>query len=197
MSDLVGESALFALRASGWLAALALLSALSCTPIARLVGRAGRGALALRVTRARRWLGIASAIAASGHAAVAIVSYLGVEDGPTLSRACSAIASTAWLRSGALALAVLAPLLVTSFPRAVRALRVRLWKPLHRLAYVAAALALHHLVLAPFAPRWWVIALTIALIGLALARFSPQRLRGEGAGREERGSLRDPSVTDP
>lgn len=157
----MSDEALLGLRATGWIAALALVSALAATPIGRLAPAA---------LRARRGLGISAAIAAIAHFAVAIGAYLG--DGWA-----DAVLAVPWLRSGALALALLLPLLVTSFPPVVRRLGVRLWKPLHRLAYAAGALVVHHLLLAPFAPRAWAIALAIVLVALAIGRVRLQRRR--------------------
>lgn len=160
------ETALLALRASGWIAAIALLGAIAASPIARLVPRT-----AGRIGRVRRALGITAGSVAIGHALVALATYLEPGD------RWASIASIAWLRSGALALAVLVPLLLTSFPGPTRILRVRAWKPLHRLAYPAILLVLHHLVLGPFAPRSWLVAMTV-LVGLALAaRLLPRRDR--------------------
>jgi len=162
----VDELALLALRASGWVPAIALVGAIAASPIARLAPRASA-----RLGQVRRWLGIAAASLAIVHASAALVIYLPVG-------AWDAITSTAWLRSGAVALALLVPLLITSFPAATRRLRVRAWKPLHRLAYVAIALVIHHLLLAPFAPRGWVLAMA-GLVVIALAvRLVPRRGRG-------------------
>ncbi|MDQ3036777.1 MAG: ferric reductase-like transmembrane domain-containing protein [Myxococcota bacterium] len=168
----MSESAIFALRATGWLAALALLGALAATPLGRLRKSA---------VRARRPLGIAAAIVAIGHASIALATYVGegwAETIPTVS----------WLRSGALALALLVPLLLTSFPPLVRRLGVRLWKPLHRLAYVAGALVVHHLLLAPWAPRAWVLSLAIALLAAGIARLVSLA--------RDRARAREPAVDD-
>jgi sulfoxide reductase heme-binding subunit YedZ len=155
----VSEATLWALRATGWLGALALAAALAATPLGRLDPRA---------LRARRPLGIAAALAALTHGAVALGAYVGDEW-------AGALTAIPWMRSGALALALLLPLLATSFPPVVRRLGVRLWKPLHRLAYVSAALAVHHVLLAPFAPRAWGLALAALLFCLALARVPGRR----------------------
>lgn len=144
------NTALGWLRASGWAPAIVLALSLSVTPIAGLVrrvrGTAPRGASSLR-----RALGIIAASLALVHAVVALGVYV---PRPWFA----VIAGVPWLLSGALALVVLVALLVTSFPGLTRALRVRAWKPLHRLAYVAALLVAHHLAVGPFAPRAWVVA---------------------------------------
>lgn len=158
----MSELALLALRATGWTAAVAFAITLVITPLAR-VGLP-RWLPRARLSASRRWFGIATAALALAHAATALVVYLPRD-------AWSAITQITWLRSGALALALLVPLLLTSFPWIVRKTRVVLWKPLHRLAYVAAALVLHHLVLAPFAPRAWVLGLASVLTISLLARL--------------------------
>jgi DMSO/TMAO reductase YedYZ heme-binding membrane subunit len=70
-------------------------------------------------------------------------------------------------------------MLATSFPPLVRRLRVRLWKPLHRLGYLVAILALDHVLLSPFAPR----AITLALFALFFA-FGLLRLLPSDRGAE-------------
>jgi sulfoxide reductase heme-binding subunit YedZ len=153
----MSDAALLLLRASGWLPALLLALSLSMTPLGALPLRAS---LRARFARARRPLGMAAGFCALAHVAVATRVYL-------QSDVIAALREIAWLRSGALALAVLLALLLTSSKRVVRALRLRLWKPLHRFAYVAAALVVHHLLLAPFAPKGAVLMLA-AVLGLGL-----------------------------
>jgi DMSO/TMAO reductase YedYZ heme-binding membrane subunit len=68
---------------------------------------------------------------------------------------------------------VLFVLAVTSFPAITRAARVRLWKHLHRLAYAAVLLALHHVLLSPFAPRAVVLAVFGAIAAFGMLRLLP------------------------
>ncbi len=158
MSELVA----LGLRCTGWLAAILLTASLTVTPLVRL--RASRGAARPRLLAARRWLGIVAASLALAHGAVALFTYLQPEP-------WSALRENPWLRSGALAAVLLAALLATSFPVVVRGARVVLWKPLHRLVYVAPVLVVHHLLLAPFAPRAWVLTLAVVLAGALLGRL--------------------------
>lgn len=164
------ERALWLARASGWSAAGALLLTLTMSPIARLQAAIGARRpppglwLALR-----RSLGITAALLGIAHAVTAAFGFLHSD--------WHAIIDLAYLRAGLLTLAILVPLLVTSFPALTRALGVTLWKPLHRLAYGAAALLLQHLLLSPFAPRRLVLALFLATVSTALLRFLPRRLR--------------------
>ena len=154
------NTALGWLRASGWAPAIVLALSLAVTPCAGLIrrvrGTAPRGASSLR-----RALGITAASLAIVHAIVAFGVYV---PRPWFA----VIRGVPWLISGALALTVLVALLVTSFPAPTRALRVRAWKPLHRLTYVAALLVAHHLAVGPFAPRSWVVA-WVAAVTFALA----------------------------
>jgi sulfoxide reductase heme-binding subunit YedZ len=162
------ESAIVIARATGWVALSLLGLALSMTPLGRVLGRVPRAApIVPGIPRLRRLLGIASAIAASFHAAVALSGYL---DG-----AWAAVVTWPHLRAGLVALLVLLALLLTSFPPVVRALRVKLWKPLHRLAYAAAALAALHVLLSPFAPRVVALAFFGALLAVGLFRFVPAK----------------------
>ncbi|HJL50720.1 MAG TPA: ferric reductase-like transmembrane domain-containing protein, partial [Polyangiaceae bacterium LLY-WYZ-15_(1-7)] len=153
-----------------WGALGALALALGATPIGRLGRALGRR---WRVAPARRALGLAAAALATLHAGAALW-------GP-LAGAWDALFGWPYLRAGALALAVLLALALTSFPRAVKALRVRHWKALHRLAYPAAGLAFVHVLLGPFAPRRWALGLLGALLVTQLLRALPERPRGETA----------------
>lgn len=145
-----------ALRFTGALALAALVLTLLATPIGHLVG--GERGLALR--GARRGLGIGSAVAALAHASLALAAYL-----PSWSFA--PIARLPWMRHGALALALLLPLLVTSFPALQRALRVRAWSALHRLAYAAGLLGCLHSVEVPYGNPTLGLA-SAAILGLSL-----------------------------
>lgn len=163
------DLALSITRASGWLALVSLALALVATPIARLARWWTRRAIDSDAGSLRRAFGIAAATLAIAHAAAALA-------GP-LDGALSSIAVSPRLRAGFVALLVLIALLVTSFPSLVRRLRARLWKPLHRLAYVAAGLAFVHVVLSPYAPRAIVLALFGALVLVGLARLLPRATR--------------------
>jgi len=171
----MSDAALVLLRASGWLPALLLALSLSVTPLCALPLPSP---VRVRLGRLRRPLGIAAGLSALVHALLAARLYLQVD-------LIASLPEIPWLRSGALALAVLVALLVTSSKRVVRVLGLRLWKPLHRFAYVAAALVVHHLLLAPFAPRIAVLALAAVLaLGLCVRALSVgARFRRRAAGR--------------
>lgn len=180
----VVEREIWLLQATGWTAVGSLLLSLSATPV-RIALEVAFARRPRRVLSAlRRSLGMTAAWFAIGHAGIALSTYLW-ESWPTVT-------ARPFLRSGLVALVILVALLTTSFPRVVRALRIRLWKPLHRLAYLAALFAFQHLLLSPFADRELVFWLFGASIVLASARF----LSGRGwraADREEEGSSGAPA----
>lgn len=161
------ERELFWLSASGWLALSALLLALSATPIGRLIGLVSKRRAGAMVAALRRALGISAAALATVHGALALRTYLG--------DSLAHLWDLPWVRGGLVAWAILVALWITSFKRPVQALRVRAWKPLHRLAYVAALFALQHTLLAPLAPRGWVLAVFGAALVIGAGRLLPQR----------------------
>ena len=166
--------ALWLTRGTGWCALGALMLALSATPAGRIArGLRAPPVFTRRVAAMRRAFGITAAGLALLHAGIALGGYL---DG-----SWQAVISWPYLRAGLSALLILVPLLLTSFPALVRRLRVRLWKPLHRLAYVAALLALEHVLLSPFAPRALTLTLFAALLVLTLGRFVPARAAAPNA----------------
>lgn len=149
-------------RGTGWLACGALFLSLSVSPVARVLRRVLPGASGpIAAPVLRRALGIAAAGLALVHAIAAI-------KGPLQGRV-AAVLDTAHLASGLTALCVLLLLLSTSFDAVNKRLRLRYFKPLHRLAFAAALLVLQHLVLSPSCPRGLVLALACALgAGIAL-----------------------------
>ena len=160
--------ALWLTRGTGWCALGALMIALSATPAGRLLARLRPASRRLpAVASFRRAFGVAAASLALCHPATALGGYL--------RGAWAAVWSFSYLRAGLVALVILFAMLVTSFPLLVRGLRVRLWKPLHRLGYLAALLVLDHLLLAPFAPRALTLELFAALFAIGLFRLLPAR----------------------
>lgn len=148
-------------RGSGWLALLFLLTSLSVRPWARLQARLRGGAQGAWLVW-RRLLGMTSAWLALLHAGIALRSELAD---------FQAILSWPHIRAGAAALAILGALLLTSFPALVVRMRFRLWQELHRMVYAAALLTLQHLLLAPFAPRLFTLALFAATFLFGLLRW--------------------------
>ncbi len=145
-------------RYSGILAMALLIATL-------VVGAAARHCrLAGLLAGWRRALGLASALAASWHAA-------GVWGSPWWPELLTAIVEPQ-LRSGAAALLAVLALAATSFPQW---LRVPRWKTLHFAIYPAALLAAHHVLLSSMASPAWVEAALTAVAVLALWRLLPRR----------------------
>jgi DMSO/TMAO reductase YedYZ heme-binding membrane subunit len=158
--------ALWLARGTGWTAVGALMISLSATPVGRLLARLRpRSRISPWLASFRRAFGIAAAILALLHAAILLGGYLRF--------AWAAVLSFSYMRVGLVALVILCTMLATSFPPLVQRLRVRLWKPLHRLGYLAALLVLDHLLLSPFAPRATTLALFAALFAIGLLRLLP------------------------
>lgn len=142
-------------RFSGWVAVGGLALGLCVTPLSRISR--------LRPISAwRRAIGVSTAAAAGVHVALSLI-------GP-LDGAWQAVLTWPYLAAGALALSVLMLLLLTSFPRIVRALRLRHWKVLHRLAYAAALFVVAHLMLSPWGSLPIKAAVSALLVVLVLSR---------------------------
>ena len=109
--------------------------------------------------------GRSAALLSLVHGGVALAAYLDFD--------WVAVWRVTYLRSGASAATLLVVLLLTSSKRVNQQLDWRLFRPLHRLAYVAAALAIHHLLLSPFASRWWTLLLSGAFGALLSVRLIP------------------------
>ena len=154
-------------RSTGWTAVGALVFALSATPAGRLLARLpGRSRDVSWVPAFRRAFGIAAGSFALLHAATVFGGYL--------RGAWVAVLSFSYLRAGLLALIIQCAMLATSFPSLVRHLRVKAWKPLHRLGYLVAILVLQHLLLSPFAPRAMTLELFAAVFAVGLLRLLPR-----------------------
>jgi DMSO/TMAO reductase YedYZ heme-binding membrane subunit len=163
------ERTLYLLRATGWSALVALLLALSASPIARLVSAIQKRPLDPIAAAFRRALGISAAALASVHAAIAVGGYVEWDR----------LLDAAWIRGGLLAWCILAALWITSYPRFVKLARVKLWRPLHRLAYAAGFFALQHAILSPLAPRGWVLFVFGLALVIAPLRLLPRPGRSE------------------
>jgi len=116
----------------------------------------------------RRSLGITAFTSALIHACFSMGQYFG--DAPWFMPLLEP-----FLRLGLLTLGILAVLWLTSFPKWVRALRLRTWRELHWLAYAAGLSALMHVLLSPFAPVRFVLAASGIWMCLAMLRLLPKR----------------------
>lgn len=161
------ERDLFAVRASGWGALVALALALVASPVGRLAPRMKLRVSGAYVAASRRALGLTAAALATAHGVLALATYLR----PALGSALE----IPWVRAGIAGWVILLVLGLTSYPRLVRVARVRAWKPLHRLAYLAGFFAFQHALLAPLAPRGWVLLVLGVTLALAPLRALPVR----------------------
>jgi sulfoxide reductase heme-binding subunit YedZ len=87
-----------------------------------------------------------------------------------LDEALTVIASVPYVRHGALALSILTPLALTSFPKLNARVGLRTWETLHRGVYLAVALVLLHVLAGPSAEPHLAIAIAAIAIVLLLAR---------------------------
>lgn len=118
---------------TGRAALILLFLSLACTPLSTILGF--RKALSVRKS-----LGLLAFLYASLH----VLNYVALDYGLNLGLIVQdAILNKPYILAGALAFLLLLPLAVTSTRGWMRRLGRR-WKPLHRLVYVAAALAVLH-----------------------------------------------------
>lgn len=163
---------LWACRISGYAALALLATSVVATPVARM-GRSLRIRVSPSAVNHRaKHSGRAAALLALVHAGIVLAAYLDFD--------WIALLRVTYLRSGTAAAIVLLVLLAASSERLLKVLDWRLHRPLHRLSIVAVALAFHHLILAPFASRWWTLVMFSVLAALLAVRLVPAGGRGVG-----------------
>jgi sulfoxide reductase heme-binding subunit YedZ len=152
-----------------------LLASLAMTPLRILFGLGWPALL-------RRLLGLFAFTYAALHFAVWIL----VDHFFNWGQMAADVVKRPYITIGVTALLVLVPLAVTSTSTMVRRLGAPAWKRLHRLAYVAAGLAvLHYLWLAKVGvvdPYVYAAVLAL-LLGIRLADAVRRRLRRRASGR--------------
>jgi len=122
-----------ALNQLGLLALVLLVASLAATPLKIVTGWTWP-------IRIRKALGLLAFAYAFLHFWV----YAAVDQGFALAAIAEDIAERPFILAGAVALALLVPLAATSTARMLKRLGHARWKRLHRLAYVAAILAVTH-----------------------------------------------------
>lgn len=157
---------------AGWLAIALLVASLALS----LAARWRRRIVVLREHHARlvslrRLAGLGGAALAAAHATLG----LGVLGAASLDEVLAMLSGVPYLRHGALAIAVLAPLALTSFPTLNARLGLRTWSTLHRGVYVAVALAALHVLAGPSADPRLATAIAFVIAALLLARLWPER----------------------
>ena len=156
------------LHALGRYAIAFLVASLACTPLQRFLG----WSWALRV---RRTLGLAAFCWALTHVAV----YLVLDQGLDLPGIAEDVLKHRFVFLGMGALLLLLPLAITSTKAMEKRLGFRRWKRLHRLAYVAGALACIHFFLRFKLPEAAPLATGALLAVLLLSRLVPVRPKRE------------------
>jgi len=142
-----------------WLAGRAVRGALGADPVAEVLNRLGLFALVLLLCslactplqlvlgwkwplRVRRMLGLFAFFYASLH----LTTYVAIDQGLDVASIGKDIVKRRFVTVGFAAWCCLFPLAVTSTQGWVKRLGLRRWKALHRLAYLAAVLAIFHFV---------------------------------------------------
>jgi sulfoxide reductase heme-binding subunit YedZ len=156
-------------RITGWWALGLVVLALAATPARRVLGARGRADAAVVVHRARRSVGLGAAALASYHLLEALEHHFGAA---MLTDVLDAVLALPWLRHGALAIALLWLLALTSLRVLTR--RLVAWTALHRLVYPAALLAALHGTFAPHAGAAAIVAGGVVGL-LLLTRLWPPR----------------------
>lgn len=124
-----------ALNRFGLLALVFLVATLACTPLKTLFGWTWP-------IRVRRTLGLLS----FGYASTHFFTYAVIDQGLRLGAIVEDIAERKFILVGFLTFLILVPLAVTSTNASVRRLGFARWQRLHRLVYLAGALAILHFV---------------------------------------------------
>jgi sulfoxide reductase heme-binding subunit YedZ len=159
----------YVLHHLGFVACLLLATVLALTPLRVLFPRWG---VALALNRLRRLVGVSAFVYAALHFTTHLV-YEGGTDVSLLPSILRTALKKPFQLTGLITLAILFVLAVTSLKVFVRWLGGRRWKTLHRLAYVAAALAAYHQAAArkifPVQVLWIFVPLVV-LEGLRLFR---------------------------
>jgi len=163
----------FVLHHFGFVACLLLAIVLTFSPLRVLWPKWG---VALALNRHRRLVGVSACAYALLHFAVQV---LYVYDGGfgTLAKEVA----KPFQLTGLVALVILLVLAITSFHAAIRWLGGKVWKNIHRLAYVAAALAAYHQAAARKIFPLQVVWIFGPLLVLEIARVWRQRAPRPGA----------------
>jgi methionine sulfoxide reductase heme-binding subunit len=148
-----------------------LIASLAITPLRQLTG--------ISLLRYRRVLGLLAFYYALLH----LTTYLVLDQGLDLDAIWADILKRLYITIGMACFVVLLPLALTSNNLAIRRLGGKVWQRVHRLAYLAAILAVLHFLMSvkswPIEPVNYALIVTI-LLGYRMARSFK---RGERLGR--------------
>jgi ferredoxin-NADP reductase/DMSO/TMAO reductase YedYZ heme-binding membrane subunit len=156
----------FAIHTTGFMAILCLLLSLVVTPLRLVTGWNW-------LVQFRRSMGVYAFYYACAHLAI----YFWWDRGRNLGSTVYEIFHRYYLTIGFACLVLMLPLWATSLNAAIRALGGTWWKRLHRLAYLAAALACTHYYLQSKADKRIPDVFIAALAGLLLWRVVATELR--------------------
>ncbi len=172
-SSVLADPIKFVLHHLGFVACLLLAVVLTFTPLRVLFPKSP---LAQALNRHRRLVGVS----AFAYAALHLVTHFVYEGGTEVST-LPAIFSTALQKPfqlvGLIAFTILLVLAATSLNAAIKWLGGKLWKNIHRLVYVAAALATYHQAAARKVFPLQVVWIFGPLALLEIARIWKQRSR--------------------
>ena len=170
-SSALADPLKFVLHHLGFVACLLLATVLTFSPLRVLFPQWG---IALALNRHRRLVGVSAFAYAALHFTTHLI-YEGGTDVSTLPSILRTALEKPFQLTGLITLTILFVLAITSLHVFVRWLGGRRWKNLHRLAYVAAALAAYHQAAARKIFPVQVLWIFVPLIALELARIIRQR----------------------
>jgi sulfoxide reductase heme-binding subunit YedZ len=161
----------FVLHHLGFVACVLLATVLSFSPLRVLWPKWG---VAQALNRHRRLVGVAVFVYAALHLATHLVYEGGFELAAVPTTLKTAVEKPFQL-TGLIALTILLVLAATSWNAAIKWLGGKLWKNIHRLVYVAAALAVYHQAAARKLFPMQVVYIFAPLVILEIARIWKQR----------------------
>ena len=170
-SSVLADPLKYVLHHLGFTACVLLATVLAFTPLRVLWPKWG---VALALNRHRRLVGVSAFVYGALHFATHLI-YEGGADVSFLPTILATATKKPFQLVGLITLAILLVLAVTSLNAVVRWLGGKRWKNLHRLAYVAAALAAYHQAAARKIFPMQVVWIFGPLVVLEIARVWKQR----------------------
>lgn len=161
----------FILLHLGFVASVLLVAVLTFTPLRVLFPKSP---VALALNRHRRLVGVSAFAYAALHLVVHVLYEGGWE---FIDTTVQTALDKPFQLTGLIALTILLVLAVTSFNAAIRWLGGKVWKNVHRLAYIAVALVAYHQISAKKIFPMEVVWIFGPLAALELARYWKQRAK--------------------
>ena len=170
-SSVLADPLKFILHHLGFTACVLLATVLTFSPLRVLFPKWG---VAQALNRHRRFVGVSAFAYAAIHFTTHLI-YEGGTGGATIPAILRTAVGKPFQLTGLITLAILLVLAVTSLNAVNRWLGGKLWKNIHRLAYVAAGLAAYHQAAARKIFPQQVLWIFIPLLLLEVARVIKQR----------------------